>query len=55
MMYERVLLKTIKFDLQVTHPYSFLLQYAKRLKGGLFLLLFVLAKSWNEVFCYSLG
>ncbi|CDS36593.1 cyclin k [Echinococcus multilocularis] len=34
MMYERVLLKTIKFDLQVTHPYSFLLQYAKRLKGS---------------------
>ncbi|KAL5963695.1 Cyclin-K [Taenia solium] len=33
MMYERVLLKTIKFDLQVTHPYSFLLQYAKRIKG----------------------
>ncbi|VDD82064.1 unnamed protein product [Mesocestoides corti] len=33
MMYERVLLKTIKFDLQVSHPYTFLLQYAKRLKG----------------------
>ncbi|VDN96053.1 unnamed protein product [Rodentolepis nana] len=33
MMYERVLLKTIKFDLQVTHPYGFLLQYAKRFKG----------------------
>ncbi|KAM7534181.1 hypothetical protein Aperf_G00000111023 [Anoplocephala perfoliata] len=33
MMHERVLLKTIKFDLQVTHPYSFLLQYAKRFRG----------------------
>ncbi|KAF5397286.1 CDK9 kinase-activating protein cyclin T [Paragonimus heterotremus] len=32
MAYERVLLKTIKFDLQVTHPYSYLLQFVKRIK-----------------------
>ncbi|BHF80461.1 hypothetical protein SprV_0702358900 [Sparganum proliferum] len=33
MMYERVLLKTIKFDLQVSHPYKYLLQFTKRIKG----------------------
>lgn len=33
MAYERVLLKTIKFDLQVAHPYSFLLNFVKRIRG----------------------
>ena len=33
MTLERILLQTIKFDLQVEHPYSFLLKYAKCLKG----------------------
>ena len=33
MTYERILLQTIKFDLQVDHPYSYLLKYAKTLKG----------------------
>lgn len=31
--HERILLQTIKFDLQVEHPYSYLLQFAKSLKG----------------------
>ncbi|XP_043845930.1 cyclin-K-like [Dromiciops gliroides] len=31
---ERILLQTIKFDLQVEHPYQFLLKYAKQLKGN---------------------
>lgn len=31
--HERILLQTIKFDLQVEHPYSYLLQFAKCLKG----------------------
>jgi len=31
---ERILLQTIKFDLQVEHPYSYLLKYAKCLKGN---------------------
>lgn len=35
MTLERILLQTIKFDLQVEHPYSFLLKYAKCLKGKL--------------------
>ncbi|MGH0138282.1 UNVERIFIED_CONTAM: hypothetical protein FKN15_009724 [Acipenser sinensis] len=32
MVLERILLQTIKFDLQVEHPYQFLLRYAKQLK-----------------------
>ncbi len=34
MIYERILLQTIKFDLQVDHPYGYLLKYAKTLKGN---------------------
>ena len=34
MMYERVLLQTIKFDLQVEHPYPSLLKFGKALKGS---------------------
>lgn len=30
---ERILLQTIHFDLQVDHPYGYLLKYAKSLKG----------------------
>lgn len=33
MTLERILLQTIKFDLQVEHPYGYLLKYAKCLKG----------------------
>jgi len=33
MTMERILLKTIKFDLQVDHPYKYMLRYAKTLKG----------------------
>ena len=35
MMYERVLLQTIKFDLQVEHPYPSLLKFGKALKGNI--------------------
>ncbi|KAK7604473.1 hypothetical protein V9T40_005659 [Parthenolecanium corni] len=31
---ERILLQSIKFDLQVDHPYAFLLKYAKCLRGA---------------------
>lgn len=31
--HERIVLQTIKFDLQVQHPYSFLLKFAKSFKG----------------------
>ena len=37
MTLERILLFTIKFDLQVSHPYKFLLELAKKLKDGLYL------------------
>lgn len=30
---ERILLQTINFDLQVDHPYNYLLKYAKILQG----------------------
>lgn len=33
MTMERVLLQTIKFDFQVEHPYTYLIKYAKCLKG----------------------
>ena len=33
---ERILLQSIKFDLQVDHPYAFLLKYAKSLKGTMY-------------------
>lgn len=33
---ERILLQSIKFDLQVDHPYAFLLKYAKSLRGKQF-------------------
>ena len=31
--HERILLQTVKFDLQLEHPYSYLLKFAKELKG----------------------
>lgn len=34
MTYEKILLQTIKFDLQVDHPYGYLVKYAKTLKGN---------------------
>ncbi|XP_074650522.1 uncharacterized protein LOC141905533 isoform X2 [Tubulanus polymorphus] len=33
MTLERILLQTIKFDLQVSHPYHYLVKYAKFIKG----------------------
>ncbi|XP_033125866.1 cyclin-K-like isoform X2 [Anneissia japonica] len=33
MTYERILLQTLKFDLQIEHPYSYLLKHAKSFKG----------------------
>lgn len=37
MMMERILLQTIKFDLQVDHPYQYLIKFGKGLKGKLLL------------------
>ena len=44
MMYERVLLQTIKFDLQVDHPYAILLKIGKILKGS---------KKYFYYFCFN--
>ncbi|CAH8430687.1 unnamed protein product [Schistosoma mattheei] len=49
MAFERVLLKTIKFDLQVSHPYSYLLQFAKRIKGNQEKLKELVQMSWSFI------
>lgn len=49
MTLERILLQTIKFDLQVDHPYHFLLKYAKSLKGDQSKLQKVAQMAWNFV------
>jgi len=35
LLYERVVLQTIAFDLTVEHPYKFLLNYVKSIQGRL--------------------
>lgn len=49
MTLERILLQTIKFDLQVEHPYNFLLKYAKCLKGEKSKLQKIVQMAWNFV------
>lgn len=49
MTLERILLQTIKFDLQVDHPYSFLVKYAKCLKGDQTKLQKMVQMAWNFV------
>lgn len=49
MTLERILLQTIKFDLQVDHPYHFLLRYAKSLRGDQAKLQKVAQMAWNFV------
>jgi len=57
MTLERVLLQTIKFDLQVDHPYSSLLKYAKCLKGEKAKVQKMVQMSWtfvNDSLCTTL-
>ncbi|TRY77859.1 hypothetical protein TCAL_11906 [Tigriopus californicus] len=57
MIMERVLLQTIKFDLQVDHPYISILQYAKSLKGDSAKLQKMVQMSWtfvNDSLCSTL-
>lgn len=49
MTLERILLQTIKFDLQVEHPYGFLVKYAKCLKGDQGKLQKMVQMAWNFV------
>uniref|UniRef100_V5HXD6 Cyclin-K n=1 Tax=Ixodes ricinus TaxID=34613 RepID=V5HXD6_IXORI len=57
MTMERILLQTIKFDLQVSHPYGFLLKYAKCLKGDKGKLQKMVQMAWtfiNDSLCTTL-
>lgn len=53
MVLERILLQTIKFDLQVDHPYQFLLKYAKCLKGKFFYFVVLLMNFYILNFCLT--
>uniref|UniRef100_T1IQM6 Cyclin-K n=1 Tax=Strigamia maritima TaxID=126957 RepID=T1IQM6_STRMM len=58
MTLEKILLQTIKFDLQVEHPYNFLLKYAKRLKGDKQKLHKMVQMAWtfvNDSLCTTLS
>ncbi|XP_044738594.1 cyclin-K [Chrysoperla carnea] len=58
MTLERILLQTIKFDLQVEHPYSYLLRYAKCLKGDKQKLQKMVQMAWtfvNDSLCTTLA
>ncbi|KAI4500188.1 hypothetical protein M0802_004605 [Mischocyttarus mexicanus] len=58
MTLERILLQTIKFDLQVEHPYSYLLKYAKCLKGDKGKLQKMVQMAWtfvNDSLCTTLS
>ncbi|CAH0720269.1 unnamed protein product, partial [Brenthis ino] len=57
MTLERILLQTIKFDLQVEHPYGYLLKYAKCLKGDKARLQKMVQMAWtfvNDSLCTTL-
>ncbi|XP_077294985.1 cyclin K [Arctopsyche grandis] len=49
MTLERILLQSIKFDLQVEHPYQYLLKYAKCLKGDKVKLQKMVQMAWTFV------
>lgn len=49
MTLESILLQTIKFDLEVDHPYNFLVLYAKALKGDKTKLQQMVQMAWNFV------
>ena len=46
---ERILLQTINFDLQVDHPYSYLIKYAKSLRGDKEKLQKVVQMAWTFI------
>ncbi|CAK8677038.1 unnamed protein product [Clavelina lepadiformis] len=55
--FEKVLLQTIKFDLTVEHPYKYMLQYAKALKGERSKIEKLVQMAWtfiNDSLCTSL-
>ncbi|XP_014772763.1 cyclin-K [Octopus bimaculoides] len=57
MTLERILLQTIKFDLRLEHPYSFLLKFAKILKGDKAKIQSMVQMAWtfiNDHLCTTL-
>jgi len=57
MTLERILLQTIRFDLQVEHPYGYLIKYAKSLKGEKSKLQKMVQMAWtfvNDSLCTTL-
>lgn len=55
--YEKILLQTIKFDLQVDHPYGYLLKYAKTLKANQEQIRSMVQMAWafiNDSYCTTL-
>nr|SVE73678.1 EOG090X09KD [Daphnia atkinsoni] len=57
MTLERILLQTIRFDLQVEHPYGYLIKYAKSLKGDKAKLQKMVQMAWtfvNDSLCTTL-
>ncbi|KAK4035876.1 cyclin-K [Daphnia magna] len=57
MTLERILLQTIRFDLQVEHPYGYLIKYAKSLKGDKSKLQKMVQMAWtfvNDSLCTTL-
>ncbi|KAL1790307.1 cyclin-K [Sigmodon hispidus] len=58
MVLEKILLQTIKFDLQVEHPYQFLLRYTKQLKGDKTKIQKLVQMAWtfvNDSLCTTLS
>lgn len=49
MVCERVLLQTIKFDLQLNHPYQYLIKYGKLLKGEKEKINDLIQKAWTFI------
>ncbi|XP_065919057.1 cyclin-K-like isoform X1 [Dysidea avara] len=47
--HERILLQTMKFDLQVEHPYSYILKFGKQLKGDKMKLQKIVQMAWTFV------
>ena len=47
MIFEKILLQTINFDLEIEHPYKYLLKYAKYLKGDKVKLQSMIQMAWN--------
>ncbi|XP_063685528.1 cyclin-K-like isoform X2 [Bolinopsis microptera] len=54
LLYEKILLQTVKFDFNIIHPYKFILKYAKQFRGEKNRKSDVVQMAWNycnESFC----